>query len=54
MILLVAGFWLAWDAVHIIDEAERGVVLRFGAFTRELQPGFNLTLPRPIESLTAV
>jgi membrane protease subunit HflK len=54
MILLVAIFWVAWDSIHIIDEAERGVVLRFGEFSRELQPGINLTMPRPIESLTLV
>lgn len=54
LILLLIVFWAGWDAVHIIDQAERGVVLRFGKFTRELQPGINLTLPRPIESLTKV
>jgi membrane protease subunit HflK len=51
-LLLVA--WVVWDAVHIIDEAERGVVLRFGKFSRELEPGINLTLPGPIESVTKV
>ena len=54
LILLLLVFWAGWDAVHIIDEAERGVVLRFGKYSRELQPGINLTLPRPIESLTKV
>jgi membrane protease subunit HflK len=54
LILLLLVFWVGWDAVHIIDQAERGVVLRFGKFSRELQPGINLTLPRPIESLTKV
>jgi membrane protease subunit HflK len=51
---LLLVVWVAWDSVHIIDEAERGVVLRFGKFTRELGPGINLTLPRPIESLYKV
>jgi len=54
LIVLLLIFWVGWDAVHIIDEAERGVVLRFGKFSRELQPGINLTLPRPFESLTKV
>jgi membrane protease subunit HflK len=54
LILLLVIFWAGWDAVHIIDETERGVVLRFGKFSRELQPGINLTLPRPIESLSRV
>jgi len=54
LIVLLLVFWAGWDAVHIIDEAENGVVLRFGKYTRTLQPGFNLTLPRPIETLIKV
>ena len=46
--------WVGWDAVHIIDEAEQGVVLRFGAYNRTLSPGINLTLPRPFETLFKV
>jgi len=46
--------WAGWDAVHIIDEAEQGVVLRFGAYNRTLSPGINLTLPRPFENLYKV
>ena len=46
--------WAAYDAVHIVDEAEQGVVLRFGAYNRTLAPGFNLTLPRPIEVMYPV
>ena len=30
--------WVGWDAVHIIDEAEEGIVLRFGAYNRTLHP----------------
>lgn len=54
LILLLIIFWAGWDAVHIVDEAEIGVVTRFGKFTRELQPGINLTLPRPVEAVTKV
>jgi membrane protease subunit HflK len=46
--------WGGWDAVHIIDEAEQGVVLRFGAYSRTLSPGINLTLPRPFENVFKV
>ncbi len=54
-ILLVALLlWVGWDAVHIVDEAEQGVVLRFGAYNRTLSPGINLTLPRPFETMTRV
>jgi len=54
-ILLVALLlWAGFDAVHIVDEAEVGVVLRFGAYNRTLSPGINLTLPRPFETMSAV
>jgi len=54
-ILLVALLlWVGWDAVHIVDEAEQGVVLRFGKYNRTLSPGINLTFPRPIETMTTV
>jgi membrane protease subunit HflK len=46
--------WVGWDSVHIVDQAEQGVVLRFGAYNRTLSPGINLTLPRPIETLMVV
>ena len=54
--ILVVGLilWAGYDAVHIIDEAEEGVVLRFGAYNRTLAPGINLTLPRPFETLYKV
>ena len=54
LLLLLIVFWVGWDSVHVIDEAENGVVLRFGKYSRTLQPGFNLTLPRPFETLTKV
>ncbi len=54
LLVLLVLFWAGWDAVHILDEAERGVVMRFGKYSRTLQPGINLTMPRPIESLTKV
>ncbi len=46
--------WVGFDAVHIVDQAEQGVVLRFGKYNRTLSPGINLTLPRPFETMTAV
>jgi len=57
-LLLLVGLllliWVAWNSIHIIDESERGVVLRFGEHTRTLNPGFNITLPRPIEEVLKV
>jgi membrane protease subunit HflK len=54
LVLVLVALWAAWDAVHIIDEAERGVVLRFGKYARTLDPGFNITLPRPVEAVVKV
>ena len=54
LVVLLIIVWVAWDSVHIIDEAEQGVVLRFGKYARTLNPGFNLTLPRPVEVLQKV
>ena len=55
MILIIALLlWVGWDSVHILDQAERGVVLRFGKYNRTLDPGFNLTLPRPMEAMYTV
>jgi membrane protease subunit HflK len=54
LVVLLLIVWVAWDSVHIIDEAEQGVVLRFGKYSRTLNPGFNLTLPRPFEALYKV
>lgn len=54
LVLILLVGWIGLSSVHVIDEAENGVVLRFGKYVRTLQPGFNLTLPRPIETLTKV
>lgn len=54
VVALLAAGWILWNSIHIIDESERGVVLRFGEYTRTLSPGLNFTLPRPIEEVTTV
>jgi len=54
LVLLLIIFWVGWDAVHIVDQAEQGVVLRFGKYSRTLDPGFNITLPRPFEIISKV
>ncbi len=54
VIIIALVLWVGWDSVHIVDEAERGMVLRFGKYTRTLEPGINLTFPRPIETMTTV
>ena len=48
---ILALLWLAYDVVYTIQEAERGVVLRFGKYVDTIQPGLNFRLPRPIEKV---
>lgn len=54
LVLVLAGIWTAWNSVHIIDESERGVVLRFGEYTRTMMPGLQFTFPAPIETIEKV
>ncbi|MEE4639658.1 MAG: FtsH protease activity modulator HflK [Wenzhouxiangella sp.] len=54
LIGLLIVIWVAWNSIHIIDESERGVVLRFGDYVRTMPPGLNFTLPSPIEQVQTV
>ena len=40
--------------VYFIDQQERGVVLRLGAYQKTWQPGLNVRLPTPIEEVIKV
>ncbi len=53
MLLAVLAFG-AYDSFHVVEPAERGVVLRFGAYVDTLQPGPNLRFPRPIEQVAKI
>ena len=52
IILLVA--WLMFDMTYLIDQQQKGVVLRFGKHVSTLDPGLNIRLPRPIEVVKKV
>jgi membrane protease subunit HflK len=54
VILALVGAWFLYDMVHIIQPAERGVVLRFGGYVDTMQPGLNFRLPRPFENVIRV
>ncbi|MGH8033867.1 MAG: FtsH protease activity modulator HflK [Lysobacterales bacterium] len=54
ILVIALLLWVGWDSIHILDQAERGVVLRFGKYNRTLEPGLNLTFPRPVETMTTV
>lgn len=42
-------FFTSWYVV--LDEYERGIVLRLGKFNRRLEPGFNLVIPFGFEEV---
>ncbi|ANB02505.1 FtsH protease activity modulator HflK [Ectothiorhodospira sp. BSL-9] len=52
-VILALVIWLA-SGFFIVSEGERGVVLRFGAFTSVATPGPNWHLPYPIERVEIV
>ncbi len=54
LVFVALIFWLVYDSLHIIDQAERGVVTRFGAYVATLEPGLNVRMPRPIEYVQRV
>ena len=54
LIVVLLGVWALIDSFHIIDQRERGVVLRFGKVDRLLEPGPRFTFPRPFEQMIRV
>lgn len=57
ILLIIAGLlalWFVFDSWVMVDERQRGVVLRFGKFDRLMTPGPNFKLPRPFETATKV
>ncbi|WP_420468016.1 FtsH protease activity modulator HflK [Panacagrimonas sp.] len=48
--IVVAALWLG-SGFYVVDEQERGVILRFGAYDRTSTPGVGWRAPWPIESL---
>ena len=53
LILLLAVAW-AFTGLYRVDEAERGVVQRFGAYTETTLPGLHWHLPYPVETVDIV
>ncbi len=53
VIAVVLLGWLA-TGIYIVQPAERGVVLRFGAYSETTQPGPHWHIPFPIESVIKV
>lgn len=53
ILLLILLGWL-FSGVYIIQPAERGVVLRFGAYSETTQPGPHWHIPFPVERVISV
>ncbi len=53
-VLLVLALWLAFNSFLLVNEQQRAVVLRFGQFSRVMQPGPHFKLPWPIETAIKV
>jgi len=51
--VLVVAIW-ALTGVYVVDEAQRGIVLRFGAFQELTQPGLRWHMPWPVESVERI
>lgn len=50
---LLVVVWLA-TGFYTVDDAERGVVLRFGAYQRTVDPGLHWRIPWPVETVERV
>jgi modulator of FtsH protease HflK len=53
LLIILAGGW-AFTGLYTVDNAERGVVLRFGAYAGTTQPGLRWHIPWPIEEVLRV
>ncbi len=50
--VLAVGIWAAWSSTYRVQQDELGIVMRFGAYHRQLPPGLNFAFPWPIETVT--
>ncbi|PCH86108.1 MAG: FtsH protease activity modulator HflK [Piscirickettsiaceae bacterium] len=53
LVVIAALVWLA-SGIYIVDEGNRGVILRFGAYHETTMPGPHWRLPAPIDSTTII
>ncbi|HEU4670576.1 MAG TPA: FtsH protease activity modulator HflK [Dyella sp.] len=54
IVLAVLLAWLLVSSATVINTSQTGVVLRFGKYSRTLNPGFHFKLPAPIETVAKV
>jgi membrane protease subunit HflK len=51
VIACIALLWIGMTTVHMVGPKEQGIVTTFGKYSRTVNPGANLTLPWPIQSV---
>ena len=54
VVVIVLVLLLLVDITYLIDQQERGVVMRFGRYERILQPGLNFVYPSLIDKVVTV
>ena len=52
--LVILGGALAWSSVFTVGAEEVGVVLTFGKYSREAEPGLRVKWPWPVQNVTKV
>jgi membrane protease subunit HflK len=53
LVVAAIGVW-ALTGFYVVDDAERGIVLRFGEFQAVTQPGLRWRVPWPVDSVELV
>ncbi|RDS80732.1 FtsH protease activity modulator HflK [Dyella monticola] len=54
IVVAIVLAWLLLTSYSVIGAGQVGVVLRFGAYARTVDPGFHLKLPAPMETVQPV
>ena len=52
--VIILVLLLLVDITYLVDQQERGVVMRFGGYEKILQPGLNFTFPSVIDKVVIV
>jgi membrane protease subunit HflK len=54
LLAILVGLALAWSAFFTVEPEEVGVVLTFGAYSHQAEPGLRFKLPFPIQTVIKV
>ena len=51
--IIIVGLWAA-SGIYKIEQAERGIIMQFGAYKETVQSGLHWHIPRPIQNVIKV